>query len=69
MSIGAVDLFCGVGGLTCGLQKAGINVVAGIDLDETCKYAFEYNNASKFIHKSIDEVTGKDIKNYFVVIK
>ncbi len=62
MSIGAVDLFCGVGGLTCGLQKAGINVVAGIDLDETCKYAFEYNNASKFIHKSIDEVTGKDIK-------
>lgn len=62
MSIGAVDLFCGVGGLTCGLRKSGINVVAGIDLDETCKYAFEYNNASKFIHKSVDEVTGKDIK-------
>jgi len=25
----AVDLFCGVGGLTYGLQMAGINVIAG----------------------------------------
>ena len=33
MTIKAVDLFCGVGGLTCGLQKAGIPVVAGIDID------------------------------------
>ena len=31
MTIKAVDLFCGVGGLTYGLQKAGIPVVAGID--------------------------------------
>lgn len=62
MNIGAVDLFCGVGGLTCGLKKSGITVVAGIDLDESCKYAFEHNNNSKFIHKSVDDVTGKDIK-------
>ena len=33
MTIKAVDLFCGVGGLTYGLQKAGIPVVAGIDID------------------------------------
>ena len=43
-----VDLFCGVGGLTCGLKKAGLNVVAGFDSDETCKYAYEYNNKAKF---------------------
>ena len=35
-----MDVFCGVGGLTYGLQQAGINVVAGLDEDETCKYAF-----------------------------
>ena len=29
MKINAVDLFCGVGGLTYGIQQAGINVVAG----------------------------------------
>ena len=29
-----VDLFCGVGGLTHGLQLAGLNVVAGIDFEE-----------------------------------
>lgn len=39
MTIKAVDLFCGVGGLTYGLQKAGIPVVAGIDIDDSCEYA------------------------------
>ncbi|MDD4494094.1 MAG: DNA (cytosine-5-)-methyltransferase [Eubacteriales bacterium] len=62
MSIGAVDLFCGVGGLTCGLQSAGIKVVAGIDLDSSCKYAYEHSNDTTFINKSIEKVTGKDIK-------
>ena len=37
----AVDLFCGAGGLTYGLQKAGIKVKAGIDSDPSCKYAYE----------------------------
>ena len=62
MKIGAVDLFCGVGGLTCGLQRANIDVVAGIDLDRSCQYPFEYNNNSKFINKSVEEVSGKEIK-------
>ena len=48
--IEVVDLFCGVGGLTYGLRKSGIRVVAGIDNDATCKYAYERNNRkSKFI--------------------
>lgn len=40
----AVDLFCGVGGLTHGLQKAGIDVRAGIDVEETCRYPYTANN-------------------------
>ena len=47
MTIKAVDLFCGVGGLTYGLQKAGIPVVAGIDIDDSCEYA--YTTAHLFI--------------------
>ena len=34
MPIVAVDLFCGVGGLTHGLQLAGIPVVAGFDIED-----------------------------------
>ena len=57
----AIDLFCGVGGLTHGLIKAGIPVVAGIDNDKTCRYAFEKNNNSTFINKSIKELTKQDL--------
>ena len=46
-SISAVDLFCGVGGLTYGLEQAGIKVNAGIDIDGTCKYAYEENNGAR----------------------
>ena len=62
MELKAVDLFCGVGGLTYGLEKAGIPVVAGIDIDESCEYAYTHNNKGKFIKKSIDDVTGKEIR-------
>lgn len=62
MEIKAVDLFCGVGGLTYGLMKAGIPVVAGIDIDGSCKYAYTHNNNCQFIEKSVEDVTGKEIR-------
>ena len=61
LSISAVDLFCGVGGLTYGLKQAGINVVAGLDIDETCKYPFEENNNAKFISKDICKFTSDEL--------
>ena len=51
MTYGVVDLFCGVGGLTCGLKQAGLDVVAGYDIDENCRYPYEHNNNSTFIKK------------------
>jgi len=57
----AIDLFCGAGGLTHGLIKSGIPVVAGFDVDETCRYAFEKNNNSTFINKSVKELTKQDL--------
>lgn len=62
LTFGVVDLFCGVGGLTCGLKKAGLDVIAGYDLDATCEYPYTYNNHSLFINKNIEGVTGKEIK-------
>src|SRR3989304_4490880 len=59
--IEAVDLFCGSGGLTRGLQQSGIRVVAGIDNDEKCKYGYERSNKTKFIGKAIEDVPAKEI--------
>ena len=63
MNVNAVDLFCGVGGLTYGVQKAGINVVAGFDIEESCKYAYEYNNNAKFILKDITKLSSDEVEN------
>ena len=61
LSISAVDLFCGVGGLTHGLEKSGINVIKGIDVDPTCKYAYEKNNKADFIQKDICKFTNDEL--------
>ena len=41
--VAAIDLFCGAGGLSYGLETAGVNVLAGADIDPTCRYPFEAN--------------------------
>ncbi len=60
--ISAIDLFCGIGGLTNGLIEAGITVKAGIDSDKSCKYAYEINNKAKFIGEDIAKISGNDLK-------
>ena len=65
MNVAAIDLFCGIGGLTYGLIKAGIPVVAGIDIDETCEYAYETNNDSDFIHADIMNLTGREVSDLY----
>ena len=59
--IEVVDLFCGIGGLSYGMKSAGLHILAGFDLDRTCKYAYETNTGGEFIYKNITEVTAKDI--------
>ena len=52
----AVDFFCGAGGLTYGLKASGIQVIAGIDNDSSCKATFEQNNAGTiFLEKDISK--------------
>jgi len=64
-STSVVDLFCGIGGLSHGFVKEGFNVVAGIDSDPSCKFAFEENNSARFIHKNVELVTGKEVRELF----
>jgi DNA (cytosine-5)-methyltransferase 1 len=58
----AIDFFCGGGGMTCGLRQAGINVIAGVDIDPQCKETYEANNPNSiFIEANIKELP----TNYF----
>ena len=41
----AIDLFCGAGGLSCGLEQAGINVLAGFEADPVAHRTFLVNHA------------------------
>lgn len=65
MKINAVDLFCGVGGLTYGIQQSGINVLAGYDFEESCKFAYESNNFAEFIHKDVKDIDNEEIINLY----
>lgn len=61
-----VDLFCGAGGLSHGFHQEGFPIVAGIDFDETCRYAFEKNNKAPFIRKDVAELTSKEVSRLFL---
>ena len=63
--IRAVDLFCGVGGLTNGLERAGIDVRLGIDVDPTCEYPYTANNVATFRLMSVEAVTATDLNAVF----
>ena len=61
MPFAAVDLFCGVGGLTHGLMLSGINVLAGIDIHPSCRYAYEQNNEAVLIEADVAAMPSADI--------
>ncbi|WP_322084727.1 DNA cytosine methyltransferase [Burkholderia sp. BCC1972] len=66
MSVAAVDLFCGAGGLTHGLRKAGIDVQAGYDLDPKCRWPYERNNhGALFFERDICSVSGEELGKHF----
>ena len=69
MQSAVVDLFCGVGGLTCGLKKSGLNVVTGLDNDSTCEFAYTENNNTKFICADVSEYPSEKIDTLLTMLK
>lgn len=64
MTIKGVDLFCGVGGLSHGLIRAGINIVAGVDIDEECRFAYEINNPGYFFSRDIADLNATEVRRW-----
>ena len=63
--IKVIDLFCGIGGLTYGLKKSGLNVVLGIDIDNSCEEIYRKNNKTNFLCKNIIDLEANELKKYF----
>ena len=59
----AIDFFCGAGGMTCGMKQAGIDVIAGIDIESECKETYEKNNQAKFIESDLNIFFEDDLLN------
>ncbi len=57
MKISAVDLFCGAGGLSYGLEQAGISVIKGIDHNPDCKYPYEQNINAEYVQTRIEPLS------------
>ncbi|HUQ69514.1 MAG TPA: DNA cytosine methyltransferase [Planctomycetaceae bacterium] len=65
MKISAVDLFCGVGGLTYGMQRGGIPIAAGVDIDQACQYPYEANNDARFVLQDVTTLTAAMLRTLF----
>src|SRR5262245_24666649 len=61
--IRAIDLFCGIGGLTRGLEQAGIDVSVGVDIDPACEYAYTANNRARFLLRSVADLKASDLSS------
>lgn len=61
--IKAVDFFCGGGGMSYGMQKAGIKVLAGIDYEQNCQATYEANiKGAEFIKADVFDLTEKELE-------
>tara|TARA_B100001059_G_C17836263_1_gene588363 strand:- start:5231 stop:6295 length:1065 start_codon:yes stop_codon:yes gene_type:complete len=60
--INAVDLFCGAGGLSLGLQMAGFEIELGLDFVKDCEDTHNLNfKNTPFICGDISEIKGSEI--------
>ncbi len=57
----AVDLFCGVGGLSYGLQEAGIHIASGVDVDPACDYPYRTNVRAPFHRRDVRELQADEL--------
>lgn len=63
-----LDLFCGIGGLTLGLERAGFASVGGIDIWKEARATFRQNHrSSRFMLADVTRTTTRQIEHFFGV--
>lgn len=59
-----LDLFCGCGGMSLGFEKAGYDVVLGIDIWKDALETYKYNHqSSKVLQADMSTLTGEDVES------
>lgn len=60
-----LDLFCGCGGLSLGFEKAGYNVLLGIDVWKDALKTFQFNHHnSHTLCADMSTLTGEEVKSH-----
>jgi DNA (cytosine-5)-methyltransferase 1 len=61
-SINTLDLFCGIGGLTLGMEKAGLSCILGVDYWPDAGKTFQHNHPSTpFLCADLTAISPEDI--------
>lgn len=60
----AIDVFCGAGGMSRGLQQAGIRVVCGVDNDPTVVQTYKQNIHRRVVCRDIRKVTATHLRRF-----
>ncbi|MEG3895532.1 MULTISPECIES: DNA cytosine methyltransferase [unclassified Microcoleus] len=64
----SLDLFCGMGGLTLGFKRAGIQAIGGIDYCENAKQTFERNlSPLPCLVSDLTQTTVSEIEEFFKI--
>lgn len=65
----AIDLFCGCGGISVGLQNSGFNVLAGIDIEKKYIASFRQNfTKAKALTTDITTVSAEDFMSIVGIV-
>jgi len=60
-----IDLFCGAGGLSHGFKLEGFDIVAGVDIDDKCRFPFERNNDAPFVLEDVATIDANELNDRF----
>ena len=64
MTLDAIDIFAGGGGLTVGLKRAGFNVVAAVELEQHAFTTYTANHPEvRALHQDVSTIAGSDLHN------
>ena len=62
LMINVLDLFCGCGGMSCGLARKGFNIIAGIDIWDIALETYHHNHPhSKALNLDISKADPLDV--------